>query len=264
MLASCTKSNTSGSQQTNNSSLSSSIRDYGPQSQLIDSFTYDSNHRVATLAFYAFDTTSGSPAADSQFVQFSFGPNATLPASYTRTDAGYGISNEVHELSFDAQNRITKDTSSSGFAAYFSYPGNNIAITVIFGRGSQNYLIDTMFLSGGNVYKEHIYLPNSAGTADSLNAAPIYNFASYANPAYNAELSSAVGPLLYVCSLNAYAGYGDFISKNIVDKVSGIGDGIPLVGGLSLTPVADAKGKVVELLGNSGGQGNYRYIFSYY
>lgn len=160
-----------------------SIRGYSPQAQNIDSFSYDSGHRIATLAFYDFDTTSGSPIADSQFVQFSFAANATIPNSYTRTDAGFGVYNDVHQLSYDAQNRITKDTSvsGSGFVAYFSYPPNQIAISVYFSPGAQNYIIDTMYLNSGDISSIPIYLPNSPGTADSLNAAPVYSYSAYAN-----------------------------------------------------------------------------------
>lgn len=77
-------------------------------------------------------------------------------------------------------------------------------------------------------------------------------------------MSATVGPLLYVCTLNAYTGYGDFISRNIVEKITGIGDGIPLPGGLNFTAVADASNKVINLEGNTGGLGNYGFLFSYY
>ncbi len=121
----------------------------------------------------------------------------------------------------------TRVLSGSGFVVYFSYPNGNIATTVLFDGTPQNNQIDTLFISNGNISAAHIYFPNDAGTADSLEAAVKFGYSSNNNPAYHAAISASIGPLLYILQFDGYGGALDPISQKALNSVSGLGDGLP-------------------------------------
>jgi hypothetical protein len=260
---SCKKnSNSSGVPPTDLLYYLSSVRTIGPQTQIIDSFIYDSNHNVALLTEYVFDTSGGSPVSDSIRVVFNFSTNS-LPQSYTFTDYAVGNINDVHQLFYDGQNRIVEDTSmsGSGFVNHFSYPANSIASILLFDATSGNNQVDSLLLANENISHEVIYYPNNSGTGDTLSASLGFGFSVYPNPEYNPQIAGTVAPLLYLLMYDGFGGYYDCISKNAVNSIYGFRDGPPTQITYSIIP--DAKGRVARIVHN-GGPGNYGNVFTYY
>jgi hypothetical protein len=225
----------------------SSVTNVSPQQKVVDSFTYDSSHRLARFAQYAYDSTSGTPQASYWTADFALPANGSAaPASYTFT---INSTQDIHTLSYDGQGRITKDTSlsGSGFVTYYSYPNNNIATTVLFDGTPLNNQIDTLFISNGNVSSSHTYLPNNAGTADSLEGALSFGLSSLGNPAYHAAISKSIGPLLYILQFDNYGGGLDPISANVFNSISGVESGLPSNVPIKYIPVTDSKGRLIQL-----------------
>ncbi len=265
IIVSCQKSGVSDNPPVNTgsgSSLLSSVRTLSYRTQLVDSFRYDSTHKLAEWIQYVYDTTSGTPAADSQFYSFAFAANATVPHSYM---ISHRSTSDMHQLTYDAQNRLVKDTgvSGSGFVAYFSYPSGNMATTVLFDGTIANNQVDTLFLTNGNITEERIYFPNNAGTADSLVADLQVGHAASANPGYQPAIANTVGPLLFILAVDGFGGYSDFISNTVVNKLTGIVDGLPAGGILNYTIKTDASGRVIESSVNTA-QGYSNIVFTYY
>ncbi len=262
IVLSCKKSGSS-----NNSSNSdvwlSSVSAIAPQTRAVDSFSYDSAHRVLQFAQYIWDTSGGSPAAGSEIATFALPAGASAPpSSYTLT---YNGNTDPHVLTYDGQGRISRDTSlsGSGFVVYFSYPNGNIATTVLFDGSPLNNQIDTLFMSNGNISAAHIYLPNDAGTADSLEAAVKFGYSSLNNPAYHSAISASIGPLLYILQLDGYGGPGDFISQKAFNSVSGVGDGLPGNTAITYSQKTDSRGRLSRMTSNFGPAAGY-ILYSYY
>lgn len=266
VLDSCQKSGTEDNKPAATISYLSSIRSYSPQFQVVDSFKYDDAHRVAVWTSYSYDSTNGIPLTDQLQVAFSFTGNNPVPASYTYTHALNAPMKGVHQLSYDGQNRIIKDTAlnGTGFVTYFSYPGNSIAINLFFSSGYPDKQLDTLFISGGNVIEERLYFMNSSPTTDSLVGAPQFGYSSYANPAYHAEIASTIGPLLHTIALNGFGGYSDFISKNAVNKVGGLGDEFPQGTTINFNLTADSQGRLAFLTAGAVPADNDKTVFTYY
>ncbi|PWT71251.1 MAG: hypothetical protein C5B59_18595 [Bacteroidetes bacterium] len=247
-LFSCNKDNSASGSSNSSTTLLSSARFYTHSNQIVDSFSYDSAKRLVRFAQHGYDTSAGYPVQDSIITEFSFPTNHSLPDSYTYLDGRQGIPVH-HQLFYDAQNRIIKDTSASGtgFVTYYSYSENTIVSTVLF-EGSNNpgdYQIDTMFMSNGDIQREHIYYPNLSGTGDSLSANLFLGYSAYPNPGYQSSISQSVGPLLFILTYDGYGGFTDFISRNLLNKLAGSGSGLP-PGGVNYTVIPDAGGKIIE------------------
>ncbi len=262
---SCKKSNSGGGQPTSETTYLTSINNYLPGTQIADSISYDSSHRVVNLGYFGYDSTNGiNPAIDSQLYAFTFNANEDIPNGYTFTYFQNGPNYDMHQLTFDGQNRISKDTSLSGtgYVAYYTYPTNEIAITVLYNGSFSNSQTDTLLIENGNITAQHIYAPNTAGNADSLFADLEFTYGTYANPAYDSLLSNTAGPLLFFLTLNAFGGYEDFISKNLATSVSGYGSILPPGGGLTLTPTSISNGKVTRVAETLGSQSG-SVVFTY-
>lgn len=258
---SCKKSSSSN----NNSSAYylSSVTNYSPQQRIVDSFTYDSSHRLARFAQYAYDSTTGNPRFAFWTADFALPANGSAaPTSYTYTANG---KQDMHILSYDGQGRITKDTSlsGSGFVTYYSYPNNNIATTVLFDGTPLNNQVDTLFISNGNIGAYHIYFPNNAGTADSLEGALNFGFSSLNNPAYHAAVSKSIGPLLYILQFDGYGGSLDPISTNVFTSISGVENGLPPNVTIKYNPVTDSKGRLIQLATSYGAAAGI-LLYNYY
>lgn len=260
----CKKSNSPGNTPASSYYLSS-VTDYSPQSRIIDSFTYDSSHRIARFAQYSYDTTSGSPVFYYWTADFTLPANGSAPSSYTYNYRAAGIINDVHPLSYDGQGRIIKDSSlsGSGFVTHYSYPNNNIASTVLFDGTPLNNQVDTLFMTNGNIGSERDYFPNNAGTADSLEGNVQVGYASIANPGYHAAIAGSVGPLLFTLQFDGNGNFMDFISKNAFNKVTVIGSGLPSGTSINYNLTTDSKGRLSQLTANLGGITG-RVTFNYY
>lgn len=262
---SCKKTNSGGGSSSSdpNSTYLSSVISSSPQQKLVDSFSYDSLHRLIQFSQYDYDSTSGSPMYNSSTVNFTYQDNATSPTRYVYADTLLGSYDDIHILSYDAQGRIAKDTSysGSGFVTYYSYPNNNPAATVLFEGTPDDNQIDTLFLTNGNVGSEHIYTSNIPGQPDVLDGNVQYGFSSTANPAYHASITNSIGPLLSILEIDGFGGFVDFISKNAVNKLSGIAGGLPPGTVLNYTLTNDTKGRLSKMtfVGAAGG-----IVFNYY
>ena len=260
MLAtSCSKTSKSGNADVPAFYLSSATT-YSAGTTVVDSFSYDSSNRVTQFSQFEYDTLGGTPAVKTWSANFALTGTTAPPASYTYTTNG---STQTHNLSYDGQGRIIKDTcSTTGYVAYYSYPNGNIAMTVLFNGSTANNQIDTIFVGNGNVSAVHSYVSNSAGTADSLVGALQFGFSSTANPLYHSALTASVGPLLYILQVDNYGGSLDPISVNAFNTVSGTLDGFSGVT-LTFSLINDAVGRLNVMSASLLGASEIIY-FKYY
>jgi hypothetical protein len=213
-LVSCVKSTspvgtsgTSDSSNPSNSSYLSSIRSNSSLLPQVDSFTYDGSNRLMTIIVIATDSFSSSSGAEAR-VTFTYSGSNAIPASYT-IDNPNGT-NGLHQLYYDGQNRVIKDTAldGTGVATKWSYPNGNIVS--IMGGASGEQTIDTLFFDNGNLTARHSYIANNAGTADTLLGSTQYTYTSIVNPCYHQAIAGTFGPLLN--NLVIDGGYTDFVS----------------------------------------------------
>jgi hypothetical protein len=262
LFTACKKSSSSHNNNSNSNAWLSSVTSWSSPTSIVDSFSYDSSHRVATYMQFEYDTSTGTPSAYTWSAVFSLpAGNSAPPASYTNNLTG---TNELHQLYYDGQSRIIKDSSlgSSGWVIYFSYPSNEIAITALYDGTIANSIVDTLFLSGGNIGNVHIYAPNNAGTADSLEGTIKFGFSGISNPAYHSAITSSVGPLLYILAISGFGGNYDAISQNAFNSLSGVGDGLPSGVTFNYTLSTDAQGRLSQQsisVGGSESTISYRY-----
>ncbi|HTB53595.1 MAG TPA: hypothetical protein VK718_12565 [Ferruginibacter sp.] len=212
-----------------------------------DSFEYDTANHLARLLQYEYDSIDfPGPVADSEVVTFIITGNG-LPSSYHFTHQSV---NSIHQLFYNSQNQIIKDTSSpSGYVAYYTYHNNNVTANILFDGTTTDSRIDSLYFSNEEQDSTHVYVSSSDGTADSLITDQLYSFSSYANPAYYPAISTTLGPLLYAITQdftgedfgNINTPITDFNSKNTVDAVSHYAAFLVTA---SLSTILDSKGRV--------------------
>jgi hypothetical protein len=216
LIYSCKKSNSGGKGSDPSSSYLSSVVNFGAQQRTVDSFYYDPQHRLDTITQIIYDTTSGTPQYNSWTVVFLYQGDATRPSFYNYYDITLGGFGDYHLLSFDASDRITKDTSLSGsaFVTYYSYPNNNIAGTTLFEGTTETNLTDTLYIQNNNLIREVVYVPVIPGQPDQLLGTDNYTFSPTANPAYHQPIANSIGPLLFTLQFINHGSILDFNSKN--------------------------------------------------
>jgi hypothetical protein len=263
-LNSCKKSNSGNSTPPTPYYLSSVVA-ISPQQRIVDSFYYDTLHRVDTFTQVIYDTTSGSPMFNTWTAQFLYQDANPSPSWYNYYDVPLGGYGDYHLLSYDASNRITKDTSlsGSGYVTYFSYPNNNIAATTLFEGTADDNQIDTLYMRNGNISQEVVYSPDIPGEPDELQGDVFFTDVSTANPAYHAAISGSIGPLLFNLTLNNGADFVDFISKNAWQQITGTEISSPTNVLLSYTLSTDSKGRLAKMTAGSGASTG-TIQFSYY
>jgi hypothetical protein len=137
---SCHKSNSSKT--TDSGYYLSSTVSATAGTSIVDSFDYDSAHRITQFIQTKYDTTTGTPVMTVASTQFTLAAGTTPPTGYVYTINGNSL---VHILSYDNQGRIAKDTCpTTSFATYYSYPNGNIAATVQYGGLPVANMIDTL------------------------------------------------------------------------------------------------------------------------
>ncbi len=262
-LNSCKKSN-SGKGASATPYYLSSVVAVSLHRRFVDSFYYDTLHRVDTFTQVIYDTTSGTPMFNTWTVQFLYqDANTTAPSWYNFYDAPLGGYGDYHLLSYDGSDRITKDTSlsGSGYVTYYSYPSNNLAATTLFEGTPDNNVIDTLYLFNGDVGKEVDYSSVIPGQPDQFVGEISSSYESIANPAYHAAISGSIGPLLNNLAFNNGADFVDFISKD--SRIQSEGDetssSAPVVVNFTLT--TDSKGRLAKMTAGSGAS---TILFSYY
>lgn len=261
-IYSCKKSNSSSNSSNSNSWLSS-VTNYSAQESIVDSFSYDSSHRLASFMQFGYDTSGGNIQYGNWSAIFSLpAGSSAAPTSYTNNLTG---TTELHQLTYDAQGRIIKDSStgSSGWVIYFGYPNGNIAINAYYDGTVANSLLDTLFMSNGNIGSFHVYGPNNAGTADSLEGVIKYGFSGIANPAYHSTLTNSIGPLIYILEISGYGGTFDAISQKVLNSMSGQTDGLPAGVTISYSLTTDSKGRLSQQSASYGG-GYANIVYRYY
>lgn len=243
----------------------STVRSYAPGQQNVDSFTYNSANLLTKYVQYQFDSTGGSPQSDSLIFVFSYSGSSPVPASYSFSQPSFGTINEVHNLSYDGQNRITSDIcpARTGFVTNYTYPQTNLAATLQFSSGSGlDNQIDTLTLSNGNMSSEIVYYPNDAGTADSLEGTLHFAYSSNGNPLYHPQISGTIGHLLFILSFDGFNNFVDFNSKEMTNSITNIQAGQPPVT-IKFSLSTDSKGRISQA-NYSGFPSAYRIVYSYY
>ena len=258
MFSSCHNNGSSDGGNPVNNSYLASVRTMSTGTLLIDSFSYDDQHRVARFAQYA---TQGGAQGHLTY-DFSFSGTSTLPGSYV-----YTFNNDApdtHQLTFDGQGRITKDTTTGGshFVTYYAYSGNYIICRVLFDGTTTDAQIDTLVVTDGNLTGEKVWGEDGGIWEQQGNVT--FGHAAAANPAYKADIATSVGPLLFVLSVYNYGGHADYISKAVMNKVSGMADGLPS-GGVNYTISVDGTGRVSAITPTGAGvPAGAKTVFMYY
>jgi hypothetical protein len=192
---------------------------------ITDSFTYDNSNRLISIAL------PGNNGG--QTTTFSYSGSNTVPASYTVKNSLLPNNQEVHQLWYDGQNRIVKDSTISGGngggvihlgdssvvvninnagnVTYYTYPQGNIATLTTGKTGAAGgQIIDTFYLSNGNVASLHSLIIGAAGAPQGTVAdSTQYTYNTIVNPQFHQSIASTWGPLLTnLGGYDAVSGYG--------------------------------------------------------
>lgn len=261
---SCHKSNSSKNP-TDSGNYVSSATSYSAGTRIVDSFDYDSAHRITQFIQTKYDTTTGTPISVVASTQFTLASGTNPPTGYTYTIGGNTV---LHTLTYDNQGRIIKDSCpTTGYAAYFSYPSGNIAATILFtgaANSATNNEIDTLFMSSGNAATINTWMPNNAGTADSLQGSLKFSYSGTANPMYHPAITGSIGPLLYSLTVNGLGGGLDPVSQKAPSSFSGTIDGLPAGLVINFSQSTDSKGRLSVLSASVFGFGGETIYFNYY
>jgi hypothetical protein len=262
-LFSCSKyqpaGNNGSSGQQNNSSLVSSFALYSPLSKNLTKYTFahDANGALIRLSYSSYDTTGGIATLDTGSYNFTIDPTTHLASSYTLiwSKPNAGIASETHELFFDDQRRLIKDTLISGrtgqgdqTSVYFNYSGNGIvcngytmnaydSANRTYGWGVSG--IDSITLTNGNISSQYEYAQSGSSWGMSYFYV-VKNYSSYSNPLFSMDRSSGLGALLR--------------NYNSLDCVS---KSLPADGMANWT--TDEKGRIVTGIGTDGSLTTYAY-----
>jgi YD repeat-containing protein len=256
ILFSCKKSASTASP----SALVSSVVYYNPSTQNSVTFNlkYNSSQQITQLSYYSYDTSGGTPYLDSGTYYFTVNAATNLPSAYMINSRKTGYTSndiETHDLFYDGQGRVIKDTMISGqanpgdsVANYFSYPSNRIlvrdysmyAYDPVNGYGWGASAVDTINLSNGNIINQNEYEQDGTGW-DPQYSYIVNSYSNYANPFNNPHFSNSLGPLLR--------------DQNSIDCVS---KDLPSDGVLHWT--TDSGGKVVSGLSVDGTITTFTYL----
>jgi hypothetical protein len=243
---SCKKSNSSHTP-TDVNGWVSSISLYSPEfeERIIDSFIYDSSHRISTYRQLSYDSIYGYPQFATWSAIFSLPAGGKKPPDSYKSDRTG--TQELHQLIYKAQGRITRDSSlgNSGWVIYFGYPSGKIAINAFFNGKVSNSTLDTLTLSNGNITGELIYQPNNAHTADSLQVILGQGYSGLANPSYHSSLTNSIGPLIYILATSGYGNNFDAISQKAFNSQSATYGPFPAVS-VSYTQYTDNQGRLTQ------------------
>lgn len=226
ILFACKKSASTLSSQ---SGLVSNNTSYFPSAQgkVVTNLGYDAGQQITHFSWYDYDTSGATSNQDSVAYDFTIDPATHLPLSYIMTGWESSLSNsytETHNLFYDAQGRLVKDTTITGqdlpgdsAANYFSYSANRVIVreysmdaydTVDGSTGWGCITIDTINLVNGNIVDQEEYEQN--GPDWDLDYSYIVNgYSNFANPLYNTHFSNSFAALFLDANLM------DCLSKNL-------------------------------------------------
>jgi hypothetical protein len=258
---SCHKSNSSKNPLDSGYYLSAAVS-VTAGTRIVDSFYYDSAHRITQLIQTKYDTSTGTAITTVASTRFALAAGTNPPTGYTYSIGGNMV---LHTLSYDNQNRVIKDTCSlTGFVTYYSYPNGNIATKTLFDGTAMNNQIDTLYLSNGNVATANTWMPNNANTADSLEGSLKFGYSGLANPMYHQAITSSIGPLLYILTVNGLGGGMDPVSQKVSSSLTPTIAGLPFAITINFSQTTDSKGRLSVLSGSVPGYGSETVYFSYY
>lgn len=267
VLAACKKGNSGKNSTPSTPWWLSSATGYAPQQRIVDSFHYDSLHRIDTVTQSIYDSSSGTPKFNNWMVQFIYQDTLSpSPSWYNYYDIPLGGYGDYHLLSYDAQGRISKDTSlsGSGYVTFFAYPNNEIAITTFYEGTPADNMMDTLFLRSGDLWQQTLYLSIVPGQPDQEAGTAAYTGASAANPAYNAAISAAIGPLLFDFTLSTNRAFVDFVSKNAYEALNSTQSCSPFgISILDFTLTNDDKGRLTRMT-TGRGAAPVSIVYTYY
>ncbi len=205
ILFSCQKEVTNGSSNASSKRLSSFRVYNAPAHSLrIDTFFYNSGGYIQRYKSVNYDSTANPMITDSADYNFTFANSAAPPTSYTLINLHKGVpiaTSESHNLFYDSQNRLLKDTlifgeNISHAAVYYSYTANLVTYEQYSSTttGLEKNEVDSFFISNGNLktLNTYYYYPP--------DVYPFYQdvqFSSYTNPFYNKAVANSLGVLFY-------------------------------------------------------------------
>lgn len=228
---------------------------YSPANHYLatDTLTYNANQDLVKISHYDYDSSGGAASVyiDTGSYTFTVNPSTGLPTSYTMLwyKSALGVSeNEIHNLFYDNQDRLIKDTLVSNLVsandahivAYYSYSGGNI-VGNSYSQSSPDSIsyTDTITLNNGNVIRQAAYTGDLSSNFQ-VEYNTVNSYSSYTNPIYNSSLALNIGVLL--------------LDGNLFDALS---KQLPADGMAKWT--TDAKGRVVTVVGNDGSIYSYTY-----
>ena len=261
---SCHKSNSSKTSTDTGYYLSSAVS-VSAGSRIVDSFDYDSAHRITQFIQTKYDTTTGTATKAVASTQFTLTSGTNPPTGYVFSVNGNAV---THTLTYDNQGRVSKDTCpTTGYVAYFSYPSGNIAATILFtgqANAASNNEIDTLYMSNGNAATINTWAPNNANTADSLQGSLKFGYGGVANPVYHAAITTSIGPLLYSLTVSGLGGGMDPVSQKAPTSISPVIAGVPSGLSVGFNQTLDSKGRLSVLSASVPGFGGETIYFNYY
>jgi len=205
---------------------------YSNINTVVDSFLYDNNGNLVQFIEWQLDSTQSPIIRDSLVYTFRYPGNSNIPSSYSRLFFRFPTLSDTQydSLIYDNQSRIIKDTllnptRITGLCVDdYLYAGNTTLVKQYAYQSSNtppyhyNVSTDSMVINNGNLSTNTTYWGNyavdSSGNTILLN--PIssrnssYTYSSFANPLYNPQRASSLGPLLQCNEI------GDFISQNLI------------------------------------------------
>ncbi|HWK05171.1 MAG TPA: hypothetical protein VNS58_16135 [Puia sp.] len=213
-------------------------------------FSYDKQHQLAALHSYSYDTSTGSPFIDSFSVVFALTGSTTPPPSY---DILYqyhwalpGGLLEHHELYYDNQNRVVRDSIAAGnngtnlTSVHFYYDsintvGQNLGYDTTLGNQVTVGETDTFQIQSDNIVYDLRYTQPGYFFLHLYS----YLYTTNVNPLYNQTFANSLGCVL------VFHGFADFRSKNLPSeavKTDGVLPGV----GLNYSWTTDSIGRVIQ------------------
>jgi hypothetical protein len=232
----------------------------------IDSFDYDIDKRMAAFHSWNYDSSQTPAFTDSTSIQFYFQTNDSVPYQYTivtKKPRDNFYSAETHQLFYDQQRRIIRDTllnpvNNISAVNTYSYvdPGfvyNIFQTGKALGNKMEMIETDTTVIYNGNIIKDNAYLLQYNPFVSHAYFY-IYSSSNYENPFYLESTATTIGPLLDNLLST------DFTSKNLIAMFQQIDPITNYKNTINYTWATDSSGKVVR---GSYGLGNFIYRFHY-
>ena len=217
-----------------------------------DSFRFDATNRIFSISFESLNGTSPDQIIDSGSFYFSFSSAAWQPSGYSLIALKSIYTEdvtEIHQLSYDNENRLILDSMISSSAtgqvpkgAHYYYSDNLVVIqTYLQGDADYTHRDSIISVDGNFSYFSEYYLSGTEWYRSYSYDMTINK--NYKNPYFSANLCKSLGAfLLYTCGV-------DFLSKNLTNSAS-----LP-----PFTWSTDSKNRVISGSATDGSYIKYTY-----